>query len=196
MMTVGAFYPLPVFIHMSQGLMFLALALCIFLLPCMGLSFWSVFHRLNKIDAVFSSLSTSIGKCWLGPGVPRPPAEPPHPWRQGIQASLLQSVSPGLAVSPRSLPLLLCLSLSSQRQSVCMGSLSHFLFISLLCRYLSVCHVCVCVRFSARHGGWERMSVFSYWASRGHCPASCPSLAPPQCRVPASCQLDALCSQL
>ncbi|XP_010638936.1 uncharacterized protein LOC104873799 isoform X1 [Fukomys damarensis] len=50
-----------VLIHMSQGFMILALALCIFLLPCMGLSFWSVFHRLNKIDSVFSSLSISIG---------------------------------------------------------------------------------------------------------------------------------------
>ncbi|XP_010638942.1 uncharacterized protein LOC104873799 isoform X5 [Fukomys damarensis] len=49
-----------VLIHMSQGFMILALALCIFLLPCMGLSFWSVFHRLNKIDSVFSSLSISI----------------------------------------------------------------------------------------------------------------------------------------
>ncbi|XP_013364381.1 PREDICTED: uncharacterized protein LOC102012479 isoform X1 [Chinchilla lanigera] len=50
-----------VLIHMSQGFMILALALCVFLLPCMGLSFWSGFHRLNKIDAVFSSLSLSIG---------------------------------------------------------------------------------------------------------------------------------------
>uniref|UniRef100_A0A8C2YMG0 Uncharacterized protein n=1 Tax=Chinchilla lanigera TaxID=34839 RepID=A0A8C2YMG0_CHILA len=49
-----------VLIHMSQGFMILALALCVFLLPCMGLSFWSGFHRLNKIDAVFSSLSLSI----------------------------------------------------------------------------------------------------------------------------------------
>ncbi|XP_013003324.1 uncharacterized protein LOC106026675 isoform X2 [Cavia porcellus] len=50
-----------VFIHMSQGFMILALALCIFLLPCMGLSFWSAFHRLNKIDTVFSFLNLSIG---------------------------------------------------------------------------------------------------------------------------------------
>ncbi|XP_021101527.1 uncharacterized protein LOC106007870 isoform X2 [Heterocephalus glaber] len=50
-----------VLIHMSQGFMILALALCLFLLPCMGLSFWSVFHRLNKIDSVFSFLGISIG---------------------------------------------------------------------------------------------------------------------------------------
>lgn len=48
--------------------MILALALCIFLLPCMGLSFWSAFHRLNKIDTVFSFLNLSIGKCRLGQG--------------------------------------------------------------------------------------------------------------------------------
>ncbi|XP_054566137.1 uncharacterized protein LOC114227338 [Eptesicus fuscus] len=50
-----------VLIHMSMGFMMLALTQCFILLITMGLSFWPVFRRLNKIDLVFSFLSLSIG---------------------------------------------------------------------------------------------------------------------------------------
>nr|XP_044614781.1 uncharacterized protein LOC123281038 isoform X9 [Equus asinus] len=50
-----------VLIHMSMGCMMLALMLCLVLLLTMGISFWPVFRRLNKIDLVFSSLSFSVG---------------------------------------------------------------------------------------------------------------------------------------
>ncbi|XP_051030179.1 uncharacterized protein LOC127213761 [Phodopus roborovskii] len=50
-----------VYIHMSKGFIFLALALCLVLLPTMFLSFRPVCRRLNKIDFVFSFLSISIG---------------------------------------------------------------------------------------------------------------------------------------
>ncbi|MEJ1286987.1 hypothetical protein NN561_018001 [Cricetulus griseus] len=50
-----------VYIHMSKGFIFLALALCLVLLPSMFLSFRPVCRRLNKIDFVFSFLSISIG---------------------------------------------------------------------------------------------------------------------------------------
>ncbi|KAF6288401.1 hypothetical protein mRhiFer1_009134 [Rhinolophus ferrumequinum] len=50
-----------VLIHMSMGFMILALALCLILLSTMGLSFWPVFRRLNKVDLVFSFLSFGIG---------------------------------------------------------------------------------------------------------------------------------------
>ncbi|XP_040592052.1 uncharacterized protein LOC121136207 isoform X3 [Mesocricetus auratus] len=50
-----------VHIHMSKGFIFLALALCLVLLPAMFLSFRPVCRRLNKIDFVFSFLSISIG---------------------------------------------------------------------------------------------------------------------------------------
>ncbi|XP_012498469.1 PREDICTED: LOW QUALITY PROTEIN: uncharacterized protein LOC105809264 [Propithecus coquereli] len=50
-----------VLIHMSKGFMLLALGLCFFLLPAMGLSFQPFFRRLHKVDFVFSSLSISIG---------------------------------------------------------------------------------------------------------------------------------------
>lgn len=70
--TLGRFSPPstfptpPVLIHMSMGFMMLALTQCFILLITMGLSFWPVFRRLNKIDLVFSFLSLSIGKCGLG----------------------------------------------------------------------------------------------------------------------------------
>ncbi|XP_015860263.1 uncharacterized protein LOC102923023 isoform X2 [Peromyscus maniculatus bairdii] len=50
-----------VYIHMSKGFMFLALALCLILLPTMFLSFRPVCRRLNKIDYIFSFFSTGIG---------------------------------------------------------------------------------------------------------------------------------------
>ncbi|XP_060236115.1 uncharacterized protein LOC110539920 [Meriones unguiculatus] len=50
-----------VYIHMSKGFIFLALALCLILLPIMFLSFRPVCRRLNKIDFVFSFLSIGIG---------------------------------------------------------------------------------------------------------------------------------------
>ncbi|KAL6053640.1 hypothetical protein STEG23_018873 [Scotinomys teguina] len=51
-----------VYIHMSKGFIFLALALCLVLLPTMFLSFRPVCRRLNKIDYLFSFLSIGI---WL-----------------------------------------------------------------------------------------------------------------------------------
>ena len=50
-----------VYIHMSKGFIFLALALCLILLPTMFLSFRPVCRRLNKIDFIFSFLSIVIG---------------------------------------------------------------------------------------------------------------------------------------
>ncbi|XP_052616665.1 uncharacterized protein LOC128124437 isoform X4 [Peromyscus californicus insignis] len=50
-----------VYIHMSKGFMFLALALCLILLPTMFLSFRPVCRRLNKIDYIFSFLSIGVG---------------------------------------------------------------------------------------------------------------------------------------
>ncbi|XP_075809045.1 uncharacterized protein LOC142837680 [Microtus pennsylvanicus] len=50
-----------VYIHMSKGFIFLALALCLILLPTMFLSFRSVCRRLYKIDFLFSFLSIGIG---------------------------------------------------------------------------------------------------------------------------------------
>ncbi|KAH0505447.1 hypothetical protein LTLLF_178715 [Microtus ochrogaster] len=50
-----------VYIHMSKGFIFLALALCLILLPTMFLSFRPVCRRLNKIDFLFSFLSIGIG---------------------------------------------------------------------------------------------------------------------------------------
>ncbi|XP_028641581.1 uncharacterized protein LOC114637543 [Grammomys surdaster] len=55
--NVGQF---TVYIHMSKGFIFLALALCLILLPTMFLSFRPVCRRLNKIDFIFSFLSTGI----------------------------------------------------------------------------------------------------------------------------------------
>ncbi|GAB1292003.1 hypothetical protein APTSU1_000723400 [Apodemus speciosus] len=49
------------YIHMSKGFIFLALALCLILLPTMFLSFRPVCRRLNKIDFIFSFLSIGIG---------------------------------------------------------------------------------------------------------------------------------------
>ncbi|XP_044787321.2 uncharacterized protein LOC102405282 isoform X1 [Bubalus bubalis] len=59
-------------------------------------------------------------------------------------------------------------------------------------------YVCVPARGHTSHAGWERMSLarFSFWRSLSPCPASCPSLAPSQCRAPDSPQPDALYSQL
>ncbi|KAF6078148.1 hypothetical protein HJG60_009053 [Phyllostomus discolor] len=54
-------HQVPVLIHMSMGFMMLALALCLILLPTMGLSFRPVFQRLNKVDLVFSTLSFCTG---------------------------------------------------------------------------------------------------------------------------------------
>ncbi|XP_031242207.1 uncharacterized protein LOC116102112 isoform X2 [Mastomys coucha] len=56
--NVGQF---TVYIHMSKGFIFLALALCLLLLPTMFLSFRPVCRRLNKIDFIFSFLSIGIG---------------------------------------------------------------------------------------------------------------------------------------
>nr|XP_040135153.1 uncharacterized protein LOC120887893 isoform X6 [Ictidomys tridecemlineatus] len=50
-----------VLIHMSKGLMMLAMALCLILLLSMSLSFRPLFRRLSKLDFVFSSLSIGIG---------------------------------------------------------------------------------------------------------------------------------------
>uniref|UniRef100_A0A8C5KM59 Uncharacterized protein n=1 Tax=Jaculus jaculus TaxID=51337 RepID=A0A8C5KM59_JACJA len=50
-----------VLIHMSKGFIILALALGLFLLSSMVLSFQQVFRRLRKIDLLFSVLSISIG---------------------------------------------------------------------------------------------------------------------------------------
>nr|XP_048294160.1 uncharacterized protein LOC125403027 isoform X2 [Myodes glareolus] len=50
-----------VYIHMSKGFIFLALALCLILLPTMFLSFRPVCRRLNKIDFLFSFFSIGIG---------------------------------------------------------------------------------------------------------------------------------------
>nr|XP_040135146.1 uncharacterized protein LOC120887893 isoform X2 [Ictidomys tridecemlineatus] len=49
-----------VLIHMSKGLMMLAMALCLILLLSMSLSFRPLFRRLSKLDFVFSSLSIGI----------------------------------------------------------------------------------------------------------------------------------------
>uniref|UniRef100_A0A8C5KMQ8 Uncharacterized protein n=1 Tax=Jaculus jaculus TaxID=51337 RepID=A0A8C5KMQ8_JACJA len=49
-----------VLIHMSKGFIILALALGLFLLSSMVLSFQQVFRRLRKIDLLFSVLSISI----------------------------------------------------------------------------------------------------------------------------------------
>ncbi|XP_063137015.1 uncharacterized protein 1700028J19Rikl isoform X8 [Rattus norvegicus] len=56
--NVGQF---TVYTHMSKGFIFLALALCLILLPTMFLSFRPVCRRLNKIDFIFSFLSIGIG---------------------------------------------------------------------------------------------------------------------------------------
>ncbi|XP_059521881.1 transmembrane protein 202-like isoform X1 [Myotis daubentonii] len=50
-----------VLIHMSMGLMMLALTICLILVTTMALSFWPVFRRLNKTDLIFSLLSFGIG---------------------------------------------------------------------------------------------------------------------------------------
>ncbi|XP_037373026.1 uncharacterized protein LOC119249669 isoform X2 [Talpa occidentalis] len=50
-----------VLLHMSTGFMVLVMALSLVLLSTMGLSFHGMFHRLNKVDAIFSFLSLSIG---------------------------------------------------------------------------------------------------------------------------------------
>lgn len=63
--NVGQF---TVYIHMSKGFIFLALALCLILLPTMFLSFRPVCRRLKTIDFIFSFLSIVIGKCWQGQG--------------------------------------------------------------------------------------------------------------------------------
>nr|XP_034376415.1 uncharacterized protein LOC117721715 isoform X2 [Arvicanthis niloticus] len=55
--NVGQF---TVYIHMSKGFVFLALALCLILLPTMFLSFRPVCRRLNKIDFIFSFFSIGI----------------------------------------------------------------------------------------------------------------------------------------
>ncbi|KAF7474573.1 Hypothetical predicted protein [Marmota monax] len=54
-----------VLIHMSKGLMMLAMALCLLLLLSMSLSFRPLFRRLSKLDLVFSSLSISIVNCQI-----------------------------------------------------------------------------------------------------------------------------------
>ena len=51
----------PFYIHMSKGFVFLALALCLILLPTMFLSFRPVCRRLKTIDFIFSFLSIVIG---------------------------------------------------------------------------------------------------------------------------------------
>lgn len=56
--NVGQF---TVYIHMSKGFIFLALALCLILLPTMFLSFRPVCRRLKTIDFIFSFLSIVIG---------------------------------------------------------------------------------------------------------------------------------------
>lgn len=66
----------PVYIHMSKGFIFLALALCLILLPTMFLSFRPVCRRLNKIDFLFSFLSIGIGKCRKGQGCLGSPPPP------------------------------------------------------------------------------------------------------------------------
>ncbi|XP_012588979.1 PREDICTED: uncharacterized protein LOC105854452 [Condylura cristata] len=50
-----------VLLHMSTGFMLLAMATSLVLLPTMGLSFHTMFRRLNRVDAMFSFLSLSIG---------------------------------------------------------------------------------------------------------------------------------------
>nr|XP_042129939.1 uncharacterized protein LOC102923023 isoform X3 [Peromyscus maniculatus bairdii] len=60
-MVDGQMAYVQVYIHMSKGFMFLALALCLILLPTMFLSFRPVCRRLNKIDYIFSFFSTGIG---------------------------------------------------------------------------------------------------------------------------------------
>ncbi|KAG8521455.1 hypothetical protein J0S82_017989, partial [Galemys pyrenaicus] len=50
-----------VLLHMSTGFMVLVMALSLVLLSTMGLSFLAIFRRLNKVDAIFSFLSFSIG---------------------------------------------------------------------------------------------------------------------------------------
>lgn len=72
-MTVVLVITSLVLIHMSKGLMMLAMALCLILLLSMSLSFRPLFRRLSKLDFVFSSLSIGIGE-WQGGGCPQPPA--------------------------------------------------------------------------------------------------------------------------
>nr|XP_038956850.1 uncharacterized protein LOC102552731 isoform X6 [Rattus norvegicus] len=72
--NVGQF---TVYTHMSKGFIFLALALCLILLPTMFLSFRPVCRRLNKIDFIFSFLSIGIAFCpSLAPPQCRAPDSP------------------------------------------------------------------------------------------------------------------------
>lgn len=114
----GAFPPLPpVLIHMSMGLMILALTLCLILLSSMGLSFRPVFRRLTKIDLVFSFLSFGIGECRLGKGCsPRPSVFPPGSpsgFEVCLRASVLLSAGSVFESLWESLPHSFCVHLIS-----------------------------------------------------------------------------------
>nr|XP_044614772.1 uncharacterized protein LOC123281038 isoform X2 [Equus asinus] len=168
-----------VLIHMSMGCMMLALMLCLVLLLTMGISFWPVFRRLNKIDLVFSSLSFSVGKCQLGGRGALPPQHLSPGLSFRLWGGVSQSFCPAgcwVSVFECLLGSLLHLSLVHLFYFIFLSrgvrGVSHFamfpssfrLFAGIILVY-RVCVVCVCVCLSWRRG--EDVSVSSLSASPG-----------------------------
>nr|XP_038956849.1 uncharacterized protein LOC102552731 isoform X5 [Rattus norvegicus] len=90
--NVGQF---TVYTHMSKGFIFLALALCLILLPTMFLSFRPVCRRLNKIDFIFSFLSIGIAFC---PSLAPPQCRAPDSPQPDALCHRLQQAAPEATV--------------------------------------------------------------------------------------------------